>query len=141
MPGGTSSRRTVLQLEDPDNPGDFIEIQCDLNQLTYSPVTTIEEDQSFCDTQKDYGSTNISITGSGRWAGEVDRAFRILDNARRNAVKIGYKYGPGGSDTGDYGLSGILIVGRVEIGAQVGQLVGLSFDAGVDGNDVEFTWP
>lgn len=140
MPGGTSSRRTVFQVEDQDNVGDFIEIQCDLNQLTYSPVTTIEEDQSFCDTQKDYGSTNISVSGAGRWAGEVDRAFRILDRARRTATKIGFRYGPGGSDVGDYGLSGILIVGKAEIGAQVGQLVGLSFDAGVDGNDYEFAW-
>lgn len=148
MPGGTSSARTVFQIEDPESQvadvpgsGDFVEIHCDLNTLTYRRQQEIEEDRSFCDTQKDYGSPNISVSGAGRWAGDVDRAFRLLSKAQREKIKIGYRYGPGGTATGAYGLSGILIVGTTEIGARVGQLQALTFEAGVDGEDHEFTWP
>lgn len=139
--GGTSSRRTVFHIGDADNPGDFFVIQCDLNQLNYTSDVTIEEGESFCQTQKDYGTENGTIDGTGFWSGDVLRAYRALKKAQRQAVKVPYKYGPGGDANGAYGLSGIAIVGNVRIGAQVGQLVGLTFNMGIDGLDHEFLWP
>lgn len=145
--GGTSSARTVFQIEDMDtqvdeapHTGEFVEIKCDLNSLNYQSGKNIDEQGTLCGTQKDYGRFNGTIGIGGLYSGDVDRAYRLLKKAQTASRKIGYKYGPGGSDTGDYGLSGIAIVGQIDIGAQVDQLQQITGSLGIDGQDFEFTW-
>lgn len=147
--GGTAASRTIFQVEDYETQvgdvpgsGEFTEIQCDHNQLDYDSAVAIAEQRTFCNTQKDYDTENGSISGQGLFSGAVGRAYRLLKKAQRAKKKIAYKYGPEGNTVGgEYGLSGIMIVGRVRIGAQVGNLQAITWEAGIDGLDQEFTWP
>lgn len=145
--GGTAAARTVFQIEDYETQvgdvpgtGDFTDIRCDLSSLQYNSGVEIAEERTFCGTQKDYDSPNGSIALNGLFSGNVERAYRLLKKAQRAQKKIGYRYGPEGADTGDYGLSGIAIVGDVNIGANVGELQKFDGQLGIDGQDVEFTW-
>ena len=138
---GTAASRTVFKIRPVGDTDPHVAIQCDMNALTYDSNVSIAEQATFCRTDKDYGEPNGSISGGGNYTGDVAGAYTIMKAAQRAKEKVEYLYGPEGDDNGSPGLSGIMIVGRVQIGAQVGQLVNFTFEGGIDGDDHDFTWP
>jgi hypothetical protein len=133
------ARLTVFQILDMSD--NWQTIQCDFKQFNYRGEITISEDETFCEVQKDVSSPNNSFSGNGVLNLDTDKAFRVFRAIQKAGVARPFRYGPGGSDTGDFGISGNAFLGTVEIQATAGQNVQITFEGAVDGDDFDFTWP
>jgi hypothetical protein len=134
-----SASQTVLQFED---TADVMRtLQCDLDDIDYGGSSSITKKETFCAVTKTKGNPDIAISVTGIYTGDADGAWDVFyDLWRETTGPRLYKYGPEGSGTGAFMLSGVSYLTEYHIKATAGGDVSISAKFEVDGNDYRSTW-
>src|SRR5262245_11833529 len=129
---------TVLQLTGADDQ--LHTLQCDLTDISYGGPRSVTKTETFCAVSKSIGNPDITITGTGLYDGDSASAARVFYGLWYETDPKLYKYGPGGSATGAFLLSGEFWLTDYSIKATAGGDVTVDFSAEVQGNDHASTW-